>query len=322
MHNLAFYVFPGFQLLDLTGPLSVFHWAGRFRPEQAYGISVTSRHGGTIASSAGLTAETTVAADARPDTVMVVGGRGVDDPERAEEPQTATVRKLAQGAQRVTSVCTGAFLLARAGRLDGRHATTHWRHAPELRRQFPRVTVDGERLFVRDGEIWTSAGITAGIDLALALVEEDLGLATSQAVARELVVYQRRPGGQSQFSEMLELEPRAGRIRRVLDFIRTHLAEPLPVVRLADVACLGPRQFSRLFHLETGETPSRAVERLRAEAARPRIEARIEPVEAIAASVGFKDPERMRRAFLRRFGRSPQAVRREAPSRPTQTRPV
>jgi transcriptional regulator GlxA family with amidase domain len=212
----------------------------------------------------------------------------------------------------VTSVCTGAFLLAEARLLDGRRATTHWRYAANLQREFPRVKVESDRIFVKDGSVWTSAGITAGIDLALALIEEDLGIDVSRAVARELVVYHRRSGGQSQFSALLELEPESDRIRRALAFARDHLAEPLSVERLAAAAGIGPRQFSRAFRAETGETPARAIERLRTEAARLRVEAETEPIEQIAAAAGFADPERMRRAFVRRFGQPPQALRRAA----------
>jgi transcriptional regulator GlxA family with amidase domain len=165
---------------------------------------------------------------------------------------------------------------------------------------------------VRDGAIWSSAGVTAGIDLALALIEEDFGRDLSRAVAQELVVYHRRPGSQSQFSAMLALEPESDRVRRALGFARDHLGERLPVERLAEAAHLSPRQFGRAFRAETGETPAKAVERLRAEAARARIESGSDPVERIAESVGFSDPERMRRAFLRLFGQPPQALRRAA----------
>ena len=214
------------------------------------------------------------------------------------------------GTPRLASVCIGAFLLAEAGLLDGRRATTHWSCVRDLRQRFPAVTVEGDRIFVADGPVWTSAGVTAGIDLALALIETDHGRDLVRSVARELVVYHRRPGGQSQFSAMSELEPASDRMRLALAFAREHLAEPLTVERLADAARLSPRQFGRAFHRETGETPARAVERLRVEAARLRLQDGAEPVEFIARAVGFNDPERMRRAFVKRYGQPPQAVRR------------
>jgi transcriptional regulator GlxA family with amidase domain len=217
---------------------------------------------------------------------------------------------LASRTRRIASVCTGAFLLAAAGLLDGRKATTHWRYAGLLQTRFPKVRVDSHRIFVKDGDIWTSAGITSSIDLTLALIEEDFGIELSKAVARDMVVYHRRPGGQSQFSTILELEPASGRIRDALSFAREHLHEPLPVERLADAACISPRQFARLFVHEAGETPARAVERLRAEAALPRIEEGRESMEEVACGVGFGNTERMRRAFVRIYGQPPQSLRR------------
>ena len=249
--------------------------------------------------------------NARFDTLVVMGGGPTRCAAGATD-EAEIVAACAPGIRRTASVCTGAFTLANARLLDGRHATTHWQHAALLQRLFPRVKVDGDRIFTRDGSVWTSAGISAGIDLALALIEDDLGPDLSRATARTLVVYHRRPGGQSQFSTLLDLDPQSERIRRVLSFAREHLHEQLTAERLAEVACLSPRQFTRAFVTETGETPARAVERLRAELARQRIEDGSDPIEAIARDLGFVDPERMRRAFLRRFGFSPQNVRRLA----------
>ncbi|BBK32761.1 transcriptional regulator GlxA family with amidase domain [Stella humosa] len=301
--EVGFLVFPRFQLLDLSGPLATFDSPGGYR------CRVLSTAGGPVASSAGIAVLTEPPGDTQFDTFVVVGGLGT-----VEAAGTAAivemVRLAAARSRRVASVCTGAFVLAAAGLLDGRRATTHWRHVAHLQRLHPQIRVEGDRIFTRDGAVWTSAGITSGIDLALAMVEEDLGIAASRAVARNLVVYHRRPGGQSQFSTLLEMEPESDRIRRALGFAREHLAEPLPVGRLAQAAALSPRQFGRAFLAETGETPARAIERLRAEAARTRIENTAEPIEAIAAAVGFTDPERMRRAFLRIFGQPPQGMRR------------
>lgn len=309
--TVALFIVPDFQILDLTGPLSAFDMAGGFTAPRPYRPVVISPGGGLVGCSSGLEVASHSAAGVTCDTLVVVGGRG---PRRlAADPEVVfAIRSVAAGARRVVSVCSGAFVLAEAGLLDGRRATTHWRHAARLQRDFPAVRVEADRIFVRDGPVWTSAGITAGIDLALALIEEDVGAAVSRAVARELVVEHRRPGGQSQFSTMLDLEPDSDRIRRALAHAREHLAEPLPVERLARAACLSQRQFGRAFRAETGETPAKAVERLRAEAARPRVEEGLEPIERIAETVGFTDPERMRRAFLRLYGQPPQALRRAA----------
>jgi transcriptional regulator GlxA family with amidase domain len=222
------------------------------------------------------------------------------------------VTAVAASARRIASVCTGAFILAAAGLLDGRRATTHWRFATRLQATYPAIEVDADRIFVKDGSIWSSAGITAGIDLALALIEEDLGAAVAKAVAREMVVYYRRPGGQSQFSTLLELTPRSARVHRALSFARDHLSEPLPVERLAEAARLSQRQFGRAFAAETGQTPAKAVERLRAETARPLVEDSTQSLEEIARATGFSDPERMRLSFIRAFGQPPQALRRAA----------
>lgn len=304
--HIGFFVFPAFQILDLTGPLSAFQIAG-----PAYRLHVISAEGGLVASTTGLEVMTVQAGDQSFDTLVVAGGYGARLASQTG-PLPAMIRDLASRSRRVASVCTGAFLLATAGILDGKRATTHWRRAADLQKRFPDIAVDGDKIYVRDGSVWTSAGITAGIDLALALIEDDLGADAARAVAQELVVYHRRPGGQSQFSAMLELEPDSDRVRRALSFAREHLHEALPVERLAEAACLSPRQFGRAFRAETGETPAKAVERLRAEAARVRIESGSEPIETIAVSVGFIDPERMRRAFLRLYGQPPQALKRAA----------
>jgi transcriptional regulator GlxA family with amidase domain len=309
--TIGFFIFPDFQLLDLTGPLAAFQLAGLVVSPAPYRWQILSLRGGPVRSTAGLEIATVAAGNRTLDTLVVSGGRGTR-PAKAAAAPAAALRSLARRTRRVTSVCTGAFLLAEARLLDGRRATTHWRYAANLQREFPRVKVESDRIFVKDGSVWTSAGITAGIDLALALIEEDLGIDVSRAVARELVVYHRRSGGQSQFSALLELEPESDRIRRALAFARDHLAEPLSVERLAAAAGIGPRQFSRAFRAETGETPARAIERLRTEAARLRVEAETGPIEQIAAAAGFADPERMRRAFVRRFGQPPQALRRAA----------
>ncbi|WP_144634087.1 GlxA family transcriptional regulator [Bordetella genomosp. 13] len=305
---------PGFQLLDMAGPVAVFNMAADLAPARrgpAYAVTLVSERGGRVACTSGVEVVTESWRGSRAGTLMVAGGRGA----RTAPPSPALLAHLAGSAaagRRVTSVCTGAFLLAAAGVLDGRRATTHWRHAVELQRRHPAVRVDSDRIFVRDGAIWTSAGVSAGIDLALAMVEADLGAKLARSVSREMVVYHRRTGGQSQFSTLQDLAPQSDRMRAVMDYIGANLACALTVDTLADVACLGPRQFIRAFKAETGQTPAKAVERIRAEAARARIEEGGATIEAVARHVGFEDAERMRRAFLRVYGQPPQAVRRAA----------
>ncbi|MEO6599177.1 MAG: GlxA family transcriptional regulator [Polyangiaceae bacterium] len=309
--DIGFFVFSGHQLLDLAGPLCAFQTAGALADGAPYRLHVLSACGGSVTSNAGFSLHTEASVGAELDTLIVVGGNIA---RLLEARQVAAFQALAETPRRLASVCTGAFMLAESRRLDGRRATTHWRSAQQLQRDYPAVKVESDRIFVQDGQIWTSAGITAGIDLALALIEDDLGLAVSRAVARELVVYHRRSGGQSQFSALAELDAESGRIRATLSYARDHLTEPLTLEQLAGVACLSVRQFGRAFKRETGETPAKAVERIRADAARSRIADGSEPVESIAESVGFHDPERMRRAFLRLYGQPPQALRRSARS--------
>ncbi|MEK6423586.1 MAG: helix-turn-helix domain-containing protein [Burkholderia gladioli] len=307
MHTIGFFVFPGHEILDLAGPLAAFDAVAKVAERQTYAIEVLSEAGGMVASGAGVPVGTTRLAEAAPDTLVLVGG---EIPAMLEPAGVRAVQAAAARASRVASVCTGAFLLAETGLLDGRRATTHWRVAHRLQQRYPAVQVEMDRIFIADGRIWSSAGITAGIDLALALIEADRGVAVARDVARELVVYHRRPGGQSQFSPISQMEPESDRIRLALTFARDHLHEPLPIERLAGAAHLSVRQFGRLFQKETGETPAKAVERLRVEAARLRIQDGAEPIEQIARAVGFSDPERMRRAFVKLFGLPPQAVRR------------
>lgn len=307
--SMWFVVFPGFELLDLGGPLCAFNLAVDFH-QAAYAVHIVSSKGGLVAGSSGVAISTVPPPSPNHiDTLMVVGAPTLDILDGQNE-TADLVRALAPRARRRASVCTGAFLLAAAGLLDGHRATTHWRYAAELQRRYPAIKVDADRIFTREDDLWTSAGITAGIDLALAMIEEDCGIEISKTIARDLVVYHRRSGGQSQFSTMLDLEPRPGRIRDALAYARSHLREPLSVEQLADVARISPRQFARQFTAETGETPARAVERLRCEAALPRIEESSEPLDQIALQLGFGDIERMRRVCLRIYGQPPQALRR------------
>jgi transcriptional regulator GlxA family with amidase domain len=309
--TVAVVIFPEFQLLDAAGPIAAFELASREAGSPAYGIRVVASSAGPVPSSSGviLTAEA-VATPSGIDTLLVVGGLGT---RKEANPQLLQwLREAARGARRVCSVCTGAFLLAAAGLLDGRRATTHWRYAASLARQYPAVRVEPDRIFVRDGNVWTSAGITAGIDLALALVAEDLGEELAKRTAQRLVVHHRRPGGQSQFSALLDFGPPEGRFGDLLAWARERLHEPLPVERLANRAAMSPRNFARAFAAETGSTPAKAIERLRLEAARLHVEQGREPIDRLAEITGFGDPERMRRAFIRAFGQPPQSLRRAA----------
>ena len=316
--KISFVVAPEFELLDLSGPMGAFNFARDLHGGR-YEISVVSSSGGPVLSGAGLAIETAgpeTAADA--DTVIVAGGPNAHLSKR-QPATTNLIGSLASSARRIASTCTGAFYLAESGVLDDHRATTHWRWAPLLQSRFPRLSVDVDRIFVNDRQVWSSAGITAGIDMALAMIEADYGPEMARSVARDLVVYNRRPGGQSQFSAILELEPASDRIRDALAYAREHLTENLSVERLAEAACVSSRQFSRLFLKETGETPARAVERLRVEVARPSIEDGQRPIELIAREVGFGDAERMRLSFLRLLGQTPQALRRTARAYSQQT---
>jgi transcriptional regulator GlxA family with amidase domain len=303
-------IYPQFQLLDAAGPIAAFAAANRFAPD-AYEISVVAVKPGRVVSESGTAMHAVALPNARLDTLLVTGGEFSRLPVHCAQIQ-AWLRKAARRARRVASVCNGAFFLAEAGLLNGGLATTHWERCAELKRRYPQVRVEPDRIFVQSGKIWTSAGVTAGIDLALALIGEDLGEDVARRTAQDLVVYHRRPGGQSQFSALIEVDRQDGRFAKLLHWMRSHLSEPLTVEYLADRAAMSPRHFSRAFVAETGLTPARAVERLRVEAARERVESSSEPIEHIGEAVGFTDPERMRRAFVRAFGQPPQALRRAA----------
>jgi len=304
-------VFPKFQLLDAAGPISVFEIAARLAG-QPPSIKVVAATPGPVRSSSGveMLARSLKAAGAI-STLIVAGGEGVDA--AATCPKTlAFVRAAATRGVRVASVCSGAYLLAEAGLLDGRRATTHWQRTRQFLAIFPQVKWEPDRIFVRDGDIWSSAGITAGIDLALAMATEDFGEEIAQKTARQLVLYHRRSGGQSQFSSLLELKAPSGRFGPLLSWAREHLDAPLTVEDLAEQAGMSSRHFARAFIAETGTTPSKAVERLRIEVARLRVQSSGEAIERVAEQTGFRDPERMRRAFIRAFGQPPQSLRRAA----------
>jgi len=304
-------IFPDFQILDASGPISVFEIAGRLagRPTP---INVLAEAPGSVRSSSGVEMMARgLRSPGSLSTLIVAGGEGVVAASKSQK-VLAFVRAAEKRGVRIASVCSGAYVLAEAGLLDGRRATTHWRRTRHFLATYPKVKLESDRIFVRDGDIWTSAGISAGIDLALAMAAEDFGEDISRQAARQLVLYDRRSGGQSQFSSLLELKAPTGRFAPLLTWAREHLETPLTVEHLAEKAGMSSRHFTRAFVAETGTTPFKAVERLRIEVARQRVQSSSEAIERVAQSTGFRDPERMRRAFIRAFGQPPQSLRRAA----------
>lgn len=308
---IAILIFPGFQLLDATGPASVFELAQRFT-QAGPSLCMVAARSGPVRSSAGIELMASgLKDDSSISTLIVAGGLGVE--EAADCSKTLSfVQHLSERGVRIASVCSGAYVLAAAGLLNGRKATTHWSRTQDFVSRYPEVRLAPDRIFLNDGNIWTSAGITAGIDLALAMVSEDFGEKVAKGVARQLVLYHRRSGGQSQFSSLLELKTPNGRFGTLLSWVRENLDKPLNVETLAERAGISPRHFARVFTAETGSTPSKAIERLRLEVARERVQSSGELIERVAEATGFGDAERMRRAFVRAFGHPPQSVRREA----------
>ncbi|QNP40786.1 GlxA family transcriptional regulator [Lysobacter solisilvae (ex Woo and Kim 2020)] len=308
MLTVGFALPPGFQIMGLA-PVSAFELANIVAGETLYCIRLLSEHGGAVANSFGVPLETRPLQRQRLDTLIVAG---LLSPAPTSTGLLKQIRKSAGVSRRIASVCTGAFLLGEAGLLDGRRVTTHWFYARELQKQFPDAHVEDDRIFIIDGNVWTSAGMSAGVDLALGMIEKDFGVDLSRGVARQLVVHHRRAGGQSQHSALLELDPKSDRIQSALAYARKNLRLPLTVETLAEAAHLSPRQFSRAFRSETGQSPAKAVEQLRVEAARVMIEQSRNTMDEVAVETGFADPERMRRAFLRAFGEPPQVIRRNA----------
>lgn len=304
--SVGLVVYSGFQVLSL-GVSAVFELANQTAGKTIYKITLLSESGGLVNSSLGFGVETSMI-DKRVFDTLIVAGNNELIPASAR--LIAYLRKAMKTSRRVTATCTGAFVLAQAGLLEGRRATTHWHFANAFRRAYPNVQMDEDRIFVVDGPVWTSAGMSAGIDLAIALVEKDLGAETARFVAKKMVVYHRRAGGQSQHSALLELDPKSDRIQTAMTYAKEHLGSALSVEELARAAHLSPRQFSRVFRKETGKSPANAIEHLRVEAARLMMEAGRHSFDEIAGESGFGDRERMRRAFLRAFGQSPQALRR------------
>jgi transcriptional regulator GlxA family with amidase domain len=306
MHKVGFIVFPGFSPINFAAT-SVFETANWQIGKPEYQLTLLSEDGGPIATSLGSQIQTVSFKRHAFDTIIVAGGI---EPPIATQGLAKYLQSAIHRSQRIASICTGALVLAEAGLLDGRRATTHWNAAREMKRRYPRIAMEEDRIFIADGPLWTSAGMSAGLDLALAMVEKDLGVEIARAVARTLVVYHRRAGGQSQFSTLLDLDAQSDRIQTALTYAKKNLSSPLSVVGLAKAAFLSPRQFSRVFREETGQSPAQAIERLRVEAARLMMEAGRFSAEEIARKNGFGNRERMRRSFLRVFGHSPQAIQR------------
>jgi len=310
--RIVILAFAGVQPLDVVGPAEVFSGASNVAGGDAYSVEVVAPSAEPIATTGGYRlapAGEVSGCRGAIDTLIAAGGFGTA---RAEEDAELVtwIRRAAGRSRRIGSVCSGAFLLARAGLLDGRRATTHWAGCAELARRYPEIEVDPDPIFVRDGEVWTSAGVTAGMDLALAMVEEDLGREVALEIARWLVLFLQRPGGQSQYSAHLA-GPLAERrpLRELQGWIAENLASDLRVETLAERAAMSPRNFARAFRRETGRTPAVYVEELRVERARQCLEQGSEPVEVVARRCGFGTPETMRRAFARRVGVPPADYR-------------
>lgn len=307
--TVLFVLFDGMQSLDVTGPLEVFAGAEQ-HTQGTYRIRTASLDGAPVRTSSGLTVvpDETLAQTDAPHTLVVPGGQGT---RRPDAHLTDWLRVHGPRAERLVSVCTGAIRLAEAGLLDGRRVTTHWAYSDKLARDHPAVEVDPDPIYVRDGQVSTSAGVTSGIDLALALVEEDLGRDAALAIARHLVVFLRRPGNQAQFSAQLaaqtaQREP----LREVQQWITEHPADDLSVETLAARARLSPRHFARAFQAETGMTPGRYVDRVRLEHARRLLEDTSDGIEEISRASGYGTPEGMRRAFVKALGTAPSEYRR------------
>jgi transcriptional regulator GlxA family with amidase domain len=308
MQRIGFIVAPGFHIMGMAA-LSAFEVANLSAGAPLYRIEILSEHGGLVTGSMGMPVDTRPFGSTEYDTLLV--GAGLE-PSMPSPALAAFLRQGVASSRRLGSICIAAFTLAETGLLDGRRATTHWYFARELQARYPKVKLDEDKLFIADGPVWTSAGMSAGIDLALGMIEQDHGTELARAVAHKLVLHHRRAGGQSQHSVLLELDAKSDRVQSALGYARRNLREPLTVEQLAEVAHLSPRQFSRAFRAETGQSPAKAIEHLRVEAARLMLEQSRHPIDVIAAETGFADRERMRRAFLRAFGQPPQAIRRNA----------
>ena len=318
MTKVAFLLFDGFQILDLTGPAAAFEIAGHFGAH--YSVVTVAAAGPRIRSSGGIVVEVSPLEEMLDCEVVFVPGANRAWEAAQDGQLIGALRAAAESGRRVASVCSGAFILAAAGLLEGRRAATHWQAVAELKRRHPNVTVDAESIFVEDRGVWTSAGVAAGIDLALGMIARDHGDDLARKVAQKMVVYHRRPGTQSQHSELLELVTPDNRFAPLLAWARAHLTEPLNVEQLAERSALSVRQFTRSFTQAMGLPPAKAIERLRIEHARAMIETAACSIEEVARRSGFGNAERMRRAFSTTTGQPPQAVRRSAARHPAAAR--
>lgn len=310
---ILFLVYPGVQPIDLAGPMQAFTTADEEVGGNLYNVRVGAPRSGSLTLAGGLTIVAAALPRKAPHTLILPGGPGVHDA-RIDTDVLASIKRLSRGACRVSSVCTGAFLLASTGLLDGREAVTHWRSCTRLATEFPNINVRPDPIWIRDGMVWTSAGVTAGIDLALALIEEDAGAAVALRVARRLVVPLRRAGGQSQHSDTLAIQT-VDQFGPLLEWIGTNLSRPLTAEELAERSSMAPRTFYRRFLARVGVTPAQAIERLRLDRARTLLETTRLPLSTVAEQVGFGTDERLRRAFLRHFKLSPSSYRNQSAQR-------
>ncbi|NVJ99300.1 MAG: GlxA family transcriptional regulator [Alphaproteobacteria bacterium] len=313
--KIVFVAFGGAQVLDITGPFQVFAAANEELETPAYDLTLANIDTDDVSTSAGLILKAESLSHIDPTTVHTVIAVGGHAPNVQAAMKNAAgmewLQAAARHAERIGSVCTGTFLLAAAGIIDGKRVATHWQAAGALQKHYPSLNVDCESLYVEDGNVWTSAGVTAGIDMALALVERDLGRPLAMNIARRLVIYARRPGNQSQFSTLLESQTKAtGPLAKSLDWMAKNIREPVGVADAADAAGMSERSFHRKFFAETGDTPARYMEKLRLEAARTLLESPDLPLKTVAAESGFGTPIRLIQAFERRFGLSPTAYRK------------
>ena len=302
--RIGLVVYPGFQALDLAA-LTVFEFANGLQKELCYEFAALSLEGGLIKSSTGIVVDTQAIGWGSYDTLLIAGATTIP------ESSPALVEKLREAAgatRRIASICTGAFILAKTGLMNGKRATTHWYFGRALQEQNPEIHVDEDKIFVKDGDMWSSAGVTACIDMSLALVEADLGVEIAKTISRLMVVYHRRTGGQSQFSALAEMEPSSDRVKEALRFAKENLQKDLSVEDLAEHVHWSPRHFSRIFQAQTGMAPAKAIEKLRIEAAQSLIDQGHTSVSRIASLTGFGDEERMRRAFMRTHGVTPKAM--------------
>ena len=303
--RIGLFLPPGFAVLSFA-PLAVFEAVNMTTGQAHYEVTAVSLDGAPVKSSFGMEMATESLGARHFDTLLIGAPPSIVP---AAPELLSYLRRCVEETRRVGSICIGAFTLAEAGILDGRRATTHWMFAGELKARYPKINVDMDRIFVADGSVWTSAGMTAGMDLALGMVERDLGREAVRATARTLVLHHRRLGGQSQHSAVLDLDAHSERIQCAIDFARANLRKALTIDELASASHMSRRQFTRIFRKETGLSPSKAIETLRIDAARLMLEQGYMSVEAVVNAAGFGDRERMRRAFLRVSGKTPQQIR-------------